>query len=160
MMSCLLICTVQNKDIDLFSAFHAKIRKVTTCVNRSDSCLRRAHFKQPTVVGMLHHSAKSIMILLQNINNYWQLIWHNNPEDLIHMNSLYNFIFNKIDGIMRKLFKRCKGKAALLQAWSGPEGSRKLRFPGFMTTAQDGKVVSLTHRPPLPPGNTPGTHFC
>jgi len=27
--------------------------------------------------------------------------------------------------------------------------------------AQDGgKVVSLTHWPPLPPGNTPGTHFC
>jgi hypothetical protein len=46
-----------------------------------------------------------------------------------------------------------------LQAWSGPEG--KLRFPDFMTTAQDGgKIVSLTHRPPLPPGNTPGTHFC
>ena len=54
-----------------------------------------------------------------------------------------------------------KGTAVLLQAWSGPEGSRKLRFPDFMTTAQDGgKVVSLTHRPPLPPGNTPGTHFC
>jgi len=53
------------------------------------------------------------------------------------------------------------GKAFHLQAWSGPEGSRKLRFPDFMTTAQDGgKVVSLTHRPPLPPGNTPGTHFC
>jgi len=29
-----------------------------------------------------------------------------------------------------------------------------------MTTAQDGgKVVSLMHRPPLPPGNTRGTHF-
>ena len=44
------------------------------------------------------------------------------------------------------------GKAAvLLQAWNGPEGSRKFRFPDFMTTAQDGgKVVSLTHRPPLP----------
>ena len=54
-----------------------------------------------------------------------------------------------------------KGKAVPLQAWSGPEGSRKLRFTDFMTTAQDGgKVVSLTHRPPLPPGNTPGTHFC
>jgi hypothetical protein len=53
-----------------------------------------------------------------------------------------------------------KGKAVPLQAWSGPEGSRKLWFPDFMTTAQDGgKVVSLTHRPPLPPGNTPGTHF-
>jgi hypothetical protein len=54
-----------------------------------------------------------------------------------------------------------KGKAVPLQAWSGPEGSRNLRFPDFMTTAQDGgKVVSLTHRPPLPLENTPGTHFC
>ena len=51
-------------------------------------------------------------------------------------------------------------KAVPLQAWSGPEGSRTLRFPDFMTKAQDGgKVVSLTHRPPLPPGTTPGTHF-
>ena len=53
------------------------------------------------------------------------------------------------------------GKPVPLQAWSGPEGSRKLRFPDFMTTAQEGgKVVSITHRPPLPPGNIPGTHFC
>ena len=54
-----------------------------------------------------------------------------------------------------------KGKAVPLQAWSGQEGSRRLRFPDFMTTAEDGgKVVSLTHRPPFSPGNTPGTHFC
>ena len=53
------------------------------------------------------------------------------------------------------------GKADPLQAWFGPEGSRKLRFPDFMTKAQDGgKVVSLMLRPPLPPGNTHGTHFC
>jgi len=53
------------------------------------------------------------------------------------------------------------GKAVPLQAWSGPEDSRKLWFPDFMTTAQDGgKVVSLTQRPPLPAGNTLGTHFC
>jgi len=52
-------------------------------------------------------------------------------------------------------------KATPLQAWSDPEGSRKLRFLDFMTTAQDGgKVVSLTHWPLLPPGNAPGTHFC
>jgi len=54
-----------------------------------------------------------------------------------------------------------KKKKVPLQAWRGPESSRKLRFPDFMTTAQDGgKVVGLTHRPPLPSGNTPGTHFC
>ena len=35
------------------------------------------------------------------------------------------------------------------------------RVPDFMTTVQDGgKAVSLTHRPPLPPENAPGTHFC
>jgi len=44
-----------------------------------------------------------------------------------------------------------RGKAVPLQAWTYQVGSRKLRFPDFMTTVQDGgKVVSLTHRPPLP----------
>jgi hypothetical protein len=53
-----------------------------------------------------------------------------------------------------------KGKAVSLQAWSVPEGSRKLRFSDFMTTAQDGgKVFSLTNGPPLLPGNTPGANF-
>ena len=54
-----------------------------------------------------------------------------------------------------------KGKADPLRAWSGPEGSRKLGLPNFVTTVQDGgKVVSITYRPLLSPGNTPGTHFC
>ena len=38
-------------------------------------------------------------------------------------------------------------KTVPLQAQKGPEGCSKLRFPDFVTTAQDGgKVVSLTHR--------------
>jgi hypothetical protein len=62
---------------------------------------------------------------------------------------------------IRKFNLRRRKKTVPLQAWSGPEGSRKLRFPDFMTTAQDGgKGVSLTHHATLPPGNTPGTHFC
>jgi hypothetical protein len=69
------------------------------------------------------------------------------------------------DLLFRCLLNEClylpETAAAPLQAWIGPEGSRKLRFPDILTTAQDGgKDVSLTHRPPLPPGNTPGTHFC
>jgi len=56
--------------------------------------------------------------------------------------------------------KPCTGKSVPLQAWIGPEVFRNLRFPDYVTVAQDGgKVVSLTHRPPLPPGNVPGTHF-
>jgi len=42
-----------------------------------------------------------------------------------------------------------------------------LRVPGgwgpqvsIQSAHEDGKVVSLKHRPLLPPGNTPGTHFC
>ena len=53
-----------------------------------------------------------------------------------------------------QLILKCEnlGKAVLLQAGSGPEGSRKLRFLDFMTTVKDGgKVVSLTHRPPFTP---------
>ena len=57
--------------------------------------------------------------------------------------------------------RKGKGKAVPLQALSGPEGFEEVKFPDFMTTAQDGgKIVSLTHKPPLPPGNAPGTHFC
>jgi len=60
-----------------------------------------------------------------------------------------------------KLLHIRKGKSVPLHFWSGPEGSRKLRFPDYVTIARGGgKVVSATHRPPLPPGNTPGTHFC
>jgi hypothetical protein len=66
---------------------------------------------------------------------------------------------NDPDGLWQLAVK--KVKAVPLQAWSGLEGSRKLMFPDFVTTAWDGgKVVSLTHRPHLPPGNIPSTHFC
>jgi len=72
-----------------------------------------------------------------------------------------NTEINKIVSPIYSGNKSSKGKAVPLQAWSGPEGSRKLRFPDFMTTAQDGgKVVNFTYRPHLPPGNVPGTNFC
>ena len=53
-----------------------------------------------------------------------------------------------------------KGKAVPLQAWIDPEASRKLRFPDYMTTAQDGgKVVSLKHRPLFTPRKYPWYSF-
>jgi hypothetical protein len=86
---------------------------------------------------------------------------------MIKIVKYYNTIPSAITCYMTKTFLHGdwkvnkKGKAVPLQAWSGPECSRKLRFPDYMTTAQDGrKVVSIMHRPPLPPGNAPGTHFC
>jgi len=41
-------------------------------------------------------------------------------------------------------FVGSKGKSVPLQAWTGPEGSRKLSFPDYVTTAQDvGRLLSL-----------------
>jgi len=49
------------------------------------------------------------------------------------------------------LYRSQYGKAIPLEAWTGPEGSTRLRLPDFKTTAHEvGKVVSPTHRPPLP----------
>jgi len=44
-------------------------------------------------------------------------------------------------------------KANPLQAWTGSQISRQSAHEG-------GKVVSPRHRPPLHPGNIPGTYFC
>jgi len=35
------------------------------------------------------------------------------------------------------------GKSVPLQAWTGPEFSRKLRLPDFVTMAQDGGKLSV-----------------
>jgi len=47
-----------------------------------------------------------------------------------------------------------KGKAVPLQAWTGPEGSRKLRFPDYVTTAQDGGRLSVKRTGRLYPQET------
>jgi len=45
--------------------------------------------------------------------------------------------------IIRELYTvKGKGKAVPLQAWTGPDGSRKLSFPDFVTTARDGSRLS------------------
>ena len=52
--------------------------------------------------------------------------------------------------------KQSPYRPVLAQSVQGSSG-----LQDFVTTAQDGgEVVSLTHRPPLLPGNMPGTHFC
>jgi len=43
-----------------------------------------------------------------------------------------------------------------------PRGFQEVKVPKFQDNRymKVVKVVSPTHRPPLPPGNIPGTHFC
>ena len=110
---------------------------------------------------------------------YLPFFWYNWTTIEFHRNSVLSqwwafffctfFVINPVSGNPFVYILYCfwggskgtgKGKAVPLQAGSGPDNSRNLRFPDFMTMAQDGGKVSLTHRPPLLPGNAPGTHFC
>ena len=74
--------------------------------------------------------------------------WYKTLREPIALNSVFHILLNKIFITIQYGSK----KSVPLQARSGPEGSRKLKFSDFMTTAQDGgKVVSLTHRPLFTP---------
>ena len=94
--------------------------------------------------------------------NFWQkkaFLWFLSPPYLPDLSPCDFFLFPRLKNHLKG--RHFGKKSVPLQAWSGPQGSRKLMLPDFMTTAQEGgKFVSLTHRPHLPPGNLPGTHFC
>jgi len=49
------------------------------------------------------------------------------------------------------IYSKGKGKAVPLQSWTGPEGSRKLRLPDFVTTPQDGGRLSALRKGRLYP---------
>jgi len=77
-----------------------------------------------------------------------------------HEHSLFHFSFLDVTTAPRNIKSKGKGKSPIT-GLDRPREFQEVNVPDFMTTAQDGgKVVSLTHRPPSPPRNTPGTHFC
>ena len=83
-------------------------------------------------------------------------------EWVVRVNKLHLVPRLRIDGAKPPFHNvKIKVKQSRQRPGGAQKGSRKLWFSDFVITAQDGGyVVSLTHRPPLPPGNTPGTHFC
>jgi len=84
----------------------------------------------PSANGILYIAAQTVQTVQNNIG---PLLLFTRKQTILKAIAVLT-IFNT----------KGKSKAVPLQAWRGPEVSRKLRFPDFMTTAQDGgKIVSL-----------------
>ena len=63
-----------------------------------------------------------------------QYLWFAVTKEYLTVGVQEHFVFN---ALMNR-----KGKAVPLQAWTDPKCSRKLRFPDFVITAQDGGRLS------------------
>jgi hypothetical protein len=58
------------------------------------------------------------------------------------------------------MHSKVKGKAIPVTVRKAPQGCEMSRLPQLLDNRHtDGKVVSLTHRPPFTPRKIPGTHF-
>ena len=62
----------------------------------------------------------------------------------------------------RTITEGLKGRTIPLQAWTGPEDSRRLRLPDFkeIGTCKVVRLSALRTSRLYPPENIPGTHFC
>ena len=58
--------------------------------------------------------------------------------------------------------RKLKGKSYLITGLDRPLRLQEFEAPRIykQSAHEGGKVVSPTHRPPLPPDHIPGTHFC
>jgi hypothetical protein len=89
--------------------------------------------------------------IILTVSNQWDMLsvcWLHNyvPMNVTNLQSWY--LKHPV-----KISHYRPGQTLRVTAFCGSQISRKLAHEG-------GKVVSPTHRPPLPPGNIPGTYFC
>ena len=87
----------------------------------------------------------------------WNRIWR--PSYHSRSNSYQFLPYWLITKSKLKWILPRKDKAAPLQAWTGPQGSKRLRPPDFLTSAQEGGRLSALRTGSFYPQNYPGAHF-
>jgi hypothetical protein len=104
----------------------------------------------------LPHPIVTFSLLTSKHDMTWNVAQKN--WEILQLDGMHRHLLFTDDEPKCRCCTNSKGKAIPLQALRvlGGWGSQILR----QSTHEGGKVVSRTHRPPLPPGHTPGTHFC
>ena len=106
-------------------------------ISRCSRPLRHCSFKRDSYLPSRSYKKKSVVSYVLQLCDKYRKISRSHQI----CNFKQYFIKNNL---CTKLYSK-KGKIVPLQAWSGTEGSRKLRFPDFVTTAQDGGRLSALH---------------
>jgi hypothetical protein len=128
-------------------------------------------------------NSMTLKLMTNQLRDIWEMIWQVLPKNFGQLKIWAKFEPHTWPGVSPPFSvpwnKICRQRNSIsIRRWhqdkcnkvkvkqsryrpGAAQSYRKLRFPDYMTTAQDGgKVVSLKHWPPLPPVNAPGTHFC
>ena len=110
---------------------------ITTTTTTTTTCI----YLQGMDMDAYNFSIVFFLIQLTEQRSWCSNILHKVP-DLSPTESI-TFSVRHFCGLPQQLIHCCKGKgkAVPLQARRGPEGSRKLRFPDFVTTAQGHSVI-------------------
>ena len=148
-----------------FPAFHATRRFITALTSVRHLSLSWASPIQSIYPHPTSYVHPNIIHPCMPRFPQWSLSLRFPHQDPIHpplspIRATYPAHLILLDFITHTILVKVKVKQSHYRPGQAQSALWKLRFPDFVTTAQDGGRLSALHRPSLPPGNTPVTHFC
>ena len=84
---------------------------------------------------MLEFGFQLDFAVVDHMYTHFDLVWHSTLPDFLEHDCCVSQVLSVVypQVIIRMCKCLLKGKAILVQAWTDPEGSRRLRLPDFKT---------------------------